>query len=194
MSWNEQLRRAQSGDTEAFAAVFEGLRPMVTAIAVRMLGPADGEDAVMEIFLKAWKALPGFSARSSLKTWLYRIAMNHCNDHLRYRVRHPEEPLPEDGEGRLRDIPAPPQDTPLDQLMDRDRQALLDRCLARLPEIHRVVLLLRYADGLGYGEIAAATGVSAGTVMSRLFHARRKLLAMLKEEGEAGSGGMEVLT
>lgn len=181
MSWAEQLRRAQAGDTEAFAALFEALRPMVTAIALRMLGPADAEDAVMAVFLKVWRALPSFQAHAALQTWVYRIAWNHCRDALRSRRRRPEQPLPETEDGRTLEIPDARAQSPLALAMALDDREALDRCLAQLSDEHRVALLLRYADGMSYAEIAAATGVAIGTVMSRLFHGRRKLLQRLAE-------------
>jgi len=87
----EQLERARKGDVEAFAEVFEALRPLVFSVANRLVGPNDAEDVVMETYLKAWQGLPRFRGKSSLKTWLYRISRNCSLDFIRSRQRAPAE-------------------------------------------------------------------------------------------------------
>jgi len=175
---------AQAGDMDAFAALFEALRPMAFAVASRLIGPDDADDVVMEAYLKAWQALPRFSGRSSLKTWLYRITHNCALDMIRARDRRKErvaqEPAEESGR-TLETLPdetarAPDEDTVRAELAGEVREALV-----RLSREHRLTLEFRFADGLSYAEIAAATGVSIGTVMSRLFNAKRKLRRVLEE-------------
>jgi len=167
---------------EAFAALFEPLRLQVFAIAVRTVGPTDAEDVVMETFLKAWKALPRFSRRSSLKTWLYRIAHNCSLDMIRARQRRHETAFPEDEDGRsaldnVADCNRPAPDMAAQQV---EAAAEVRRVLDALPDALRATLLLRYADELRYADIAAATGTSIGTVMSRLFYGKRQLKKLLE--------------
>ena len=175
--------RAQNGDMDAFAAVFEPLRPTVYAVACRLVGPSDAEDVVMETFLKAWQAIPRFNRHSSLKTWLYRITYNCAVDRIRARQRLRETPLDDEADGgsagSIPDDSAPRPDEVLagSETIDRVRSAM-----GRLPAEHRTALLLRFSDGLSYAGIAAATGVSIGTVMSRLFNGKRKLRRILEEE------------
>ncbi len=178
----ELLAKAQKGDMEAFAALFEPLRPQVFAIAARTVGPVDAEDAVMNTFLKAWKALPGFGRRASLKTWLYRIAHNCSLDLIRARERRHETAFPETEDGRsaldnVADASMPAPDAAAEQ---GETAAGVQRALANLPDPLRIALLLRYSDGLSYSEIAAATGATMGTVMSRLFYGKQRLRKLLE--------------
>jgi RNA polymerase sigma-70 factor, ECF subfamily len=180
------LKKAKHGDMEAFAGLFEPLRPKSLAIASRIVGPDEAPDVVMDAFLKAWKALPGFNERSSLATWLYRIVWNCAADHRRASQRRRENRLPEDDEGQSLDIPDSAADSPSEKAASRDLGRQLEASLSQLSEELRVTLLLRFADGLSYREIAAATNVRIGTVMSRLFHGRRRLKALMVqiEKGE----------
>jgi RNA polymerase sigma-70 factor (ECF subfamily) len=171
-----QLRQAQNGDMDAFAALFEPLRARIYAVAFRLVGPDDAEDVVMDTYLKAWRALPRFAGRSSLSTWLCGIARNQSLDLIRRRqVRNRGRVANKDDEDRVAEVDDPTQTGPLDTMQSTEDQALCQRALAALPEIHRNALLLRYVDGLSYQEIAAALDISMGTTMSRLFNARRKL-------------------
>jgi len=177
------LEQARHGDAEAFARLFEPWRPTLYAVACRLVGESDAEDVVMDTYLKAWRALPGFSGRSALRTWLYRIARNCALDCLRARrhtVSENDGRTREDEPGP-RDWPDPRQRTPAEAVAGAEVGDLIGQALARLGEEHRATLLLRFADGLSYAEIAAATGVSIGTVMSRLFNGRRKLQRLLAE-------------
>jgi len=171
------LTRARNGDAEAFAAAFETLRPTVYAVAARLVGPDDAEDVTMETFLRAWQAVNQFNGRASLKSWLYRIAHNCAIDTLRRRKRQREVHPEPDEEGRdpLEQVEDTATVHPAEAIERQESGDELDRALQRLPEEHRLVLLLRYGDGLSYSEIAAATGLPIGTVMSRLFNGKRKL-------------------
>ena len=183
---SDLIKRAQEGDTEAFEQLFEPLRSLAFAVAVRIVGQNDAEDVVMTAFLKAWQALPRFSGKSSLKTWLYRITHNCALDHIRSRQRRKEVSLQSDDDDR--DMLAGMPDTeqrPADEIVANAELAeRIDWALLQLPSDHRVALELRFNDGLSYAEIAASTGVSIGTVMSRLFYGKRKLQRILEEEGE----------
>ena len=178
------LARARNGDIEAFAELFEPLRAKAVAVAARIVGPDRAEDVAMDAFLQAWKALPAFGGRSSLSTWLLRIARNRALDVLRAENVRRAEPLDApDEDGRARPLPDLTADTPAQIVERRDLTSCVERALETLPPMHRQCLLHRYADDLSYAEIAAATGVSIGTVMSRLFNARRKLKAALRAAG-----------
>jgi len=181
------LRQAQEGDMEAFATVFEQHRPLMRSVAYRLVGGDDCEDVVMDSFLKAWRSLPGIRNLDAVRTWLCRMVRNTALDLLRKRRReqvHLVEDAPdEDGMGildRIADASALTggQEGERNELVD-----ILQQALAGLSDEHRAVILLREADGLSYKEIAAATGAGIGTVMSRLFYAKRKLRDLLAEQG-----------
>ena len=176
------LEAAQHGDMEAFAELFESFRPTVHAVATRLVGPAEAGDVVMEAYLKAWQGLPGFRRASSLKTWLFRIVYNCALDVLRARARRKEEPLPcqREEEGGRHEENAGTAEAP-DALVERsDMVEVVKRAMRELSAEHRTTLELRYVEGLSYAEIAAATGVSIGTVMSRLFNGKRRLQAAVE--------------
>ncbi len=176
------MDKAKNGDVDAFAELFEPLREMVYAVAYRVVGPNDADDVVMETYLKAWQALPRFGGRASLKTWLYRITHNCAVDFVRKSSRRKERVLTaEEEEGRERQFADEKQPTPDEVLSQRETVQDVQAALKRLPDMHRITLELRYADGMSYSEIAAATGVSIGTVMSRIFNGKRKLRKILEE-------------
>lgn len=181
------LERAKQGDMDAFAELFEPLRGKVFAVACRMLGPQDAEDVVMDTYLRAWKALPGFRGTCSLKTWLMRIARNRSLDVIRSRRTVPvmaelDAPGEEGRPALMLDDPGQPR--PDETVADREDSARAAKALAQLDDEHRLALQLRYQDELSYSEIAAATGVRIGTVMSRLFNGRRKLLRAMNDMDE----------
>lgn len=171
------IERARKGDMDAFSALFETMRPMAFSIACRLVGPTDADDIVMNTYLKAWKAMPRFKGRSSLKTWTYRIVHNCALDFIRSRKRIKEVPFPG---GDEMDMPDSAQTIPDEAAALSDDASHLHTALGFLSNDHRTALLLRFSDGLSYAEIAAATGVSTGTVMSRLFNAKRKLRKVLE--------------
>ena len=171
---------ATTGDMDEFAARFEPLRPMIFRVACRLVGETDAEDVVMDTFLKAWQALPGFRGGAALATWLYRIAWNCADDHLRRRRRQLHRGLsPDATPPDLDGFPAPDGHSPEDLAAQADDARYLRRALSQLPDAQRIALLMRYADDLSYRDIAAATGVRIGTVMSRLFQGRRRLRRLL---------------
>ena len=176
------LARARQGDVDAFALLFEALRPTVYAVACRLVGANDAEDVVMETYLKAWRAIPQFTGRAALSTWLYRIAHNCALDALRARARQPlvSAPRQDDEPAATSDWPDTTQRLPSDAIAGAETDALIRQALDQLPVEHRATLLLRFADGLSYAEIAAATDVALGTVMSRIFNGRRKLQRILR--------------
>jgi len=169
----------------AFAEAFEPLRPMIYAVAYRLVGPDDAEDVVMQTYLKAWQAIPRFQGRSSMKTWLYRITRNCALDLIRFRGRRRERVLTQEE----LDSPAvqfsdPSQQQPDEVIARSETAAFVRQAMCKLSPEHSNVLEMRFADGMSYAEIAAATGVAIGTVMSRLFNAKRKLRKILENEAE----------
>lgn len=185
--WEESdkvlLKKAQGGDLDAFAALFEEHRQMIHRLSCRYVGESDAYDLTMATFLKAWRALPGFQERASLRTWLCRILYSVAIDHLRRR-RLREAPAGSDREGD--ELPADPPDErqrPPDRIVaDREAADIVKAALERLSPEHKAVIVLRYEEDMSYLEIAAAMGVSVGTVMSRLFNARLKLRSIVRSE------------
>ena len=153
---------------------------------------ADAWDLAQDVFLKAWKALPRFEARAQFATWLYRITHNVVYDWMRRRRVESAGEL----DDRLMDrerIAAGARAAPVraarpDEAMERgELRARLASALDRLSPEHREAILLREVQGLDYKEIAEAMGCSMGTVMSRLYYARKKLQSMLSQDHESQS-------
>jgi len=177
------LAAALNGGIEEFAELFESFRPMLSAVAGRLVGPHAGDDVVMDTYLKAWRSLKGFRGRSSVSTWLCQIARNCALDYRRKEARRSGRHVPsEDDEGRrvVESVPDESLRTPQETIENRELGAMIQEAMEQLSDIHRTVIILREVDELSYSEIAAATGASIGTVMSRLFHARRQLRKSLE--------------
>ena len=167
---------------EAFATLFEPLRPKMYAVAVRMVGEAEADDIVMDTYLKAWAALPKFGGRSALGTWLCRIARNQAMDLIRKRQRRSQREVQGEQAEYLREREVDPrQPDAAEQVVRSETNTTVRQAIDSIPDPHRSTLLMRFADDLSYAEIAAAMGVSIGTVMSRLHNAKRKLRVALDE-------------
>jgi RNA polymerase sigma-70 factor (ECF subfamily) len=170
----ERLEQAKKGDKAAFAELFEHLRPTVFAIALRVAGASDAEDVTMQAFLRIWQALPQFEGRSSPQSWAYRIAMNCALDNVRRKKRNAEQSLTIQVDENGSELSA-------HEMESHELRIRVQKAMRKLPDEHRIVLELRYTEDMDYATIAHATGVSIGTVMSRLFNAKRKLKRILTE-------------
>jgi len=147
-------------------------------VAARMIGDrAEAEDLAQDVFVKVFRSLRDFDGRSLFSTWLYRIAANNCLNHRKRKRRERRlteamkvlEPLRSDGPS-----------TPHALLERRQLNALLEKAIEALPEVQRIVLILRDMEGLSYEEIADCLGVELGTVRSRLHRARTDVQARIK--------------
>lgn len=178
--------RAQQGDPEAFTVLAGTYRDALIQLACGFLhDKEEALDVVQDVFLKAFRKLGSFKNESSLYTWLYRIAINQCKDRLRRKQRRPTVSLEELGnEGQVYEIPDPGAG-PEAVLEGSERERRVRAAIDSLPDKHKKVLLLRELGEMSYKEIAAVLRCREGTVMSRLFHARKmlaeRLNAMIEE-------------
>jgi RNA polymerase sigma-70 factor (ECF subfamily) len=170
---------AQRGDRDAFKTLFERYHRRAYALAFGVLRhPDDALDVVQDAFIKAHKYLDRFEGNSSFYTWLYRIVMNLAIDHLRKHrrvkpIELDETRIDNDGDDPL--LPRILGGNPGRALLDKQIRARIDQALDQLSENHRAVLVMRELDGLSYEDMATAMSCSKGTIMSRLFHARRNM-------------------
>ena len=143
----------------------------------------DARDVCQEVWLTVWRQLPGFRGEARFSTWLHPIAVRRSIDHLRKRRRWYDRFLPfSTGDDSVESAPEPvTTEDARSQSEGAERTERLKRLLDSLPPKLRAVLALREVQGLSYEEIARATGIPAGTVMSRLYHARRLLAQKLKD-------------
>ena len=180
------IQAVLDGDVNAFETLVKEYEKNVYNLALRMTGNSeDAADMSQEAFIKAYNSLSSFRGDSKFSVWLYRIVSNVCLDYLRSRTRKPTVSLStenDDGEEVELDIADESQSPEL--LLDRSlTRDAVRRGLAALPPDHREILLLREIQGLSYEEIAAALGLEAGTVKSRIFRARKKLCSFLIKDG-----------
>jgi RNA polymerase sigma-70 factor (ECF subfamily) len=173
------VHSAQRGDGDAFRALFERYHRRAYALAFGVVRhQEDALDVVQDAFIKAHKYLDRFEGNSSFYTWLYRIVMNLSIDHLRKHrrvkpVELDESKLEDGGDESL--LPRILGGNPGRALMDKEIRGRIDQALDTLSENHRSVLVMRELEGLSYEEMAKAMDCSKGTIMSRLFHARRNM-------------------
>ena len=185
----ERVRRARSGDQEAFRGIVEShSRPLFRA-AYRVLGDAGAaEDAVQEAFLRAWRALSRFDEKAELSTWLYRITINAAVDVRRERKRHGamDAQLPEDLDGQLStrsDAPDAHRHAVSRDAVSRAREAIDE-----LPDAERTAILLRHFEGCSIAEIARALGSGESAAKQAVFRAVRKLRTVLAPHVEMSRG------
>ncbi len=175
----ELVAAAQRGDRDAFKTLFERYHRRAYALALGVVRhPDDALDVVQDAFIKAHKYLDKFEGNASFYTWLYRIVMNLAIDHLRkHRKVQPveldETRLEAEGDEPL--IPRILGGNPGQALVDKQIRSRIDQALDQLSENHRAVLVMRELEGLSYEDMAQAMSCSKGTIMSRLFHARRNM-------------------
>jgi RNA polymerase sigma-70 factor (ECF subfamily) len=182
------VRMAQKGDMAAFEELVARHRDKIFARALSLVrNEEDAIDLSQEAWIKSWQRLKQFQGESSFATWMTRIVINLCLDQLRKQKRHRSESieqLDEELGGVERQMPVVTINPSAGLERDELRQKI-DKALGQLSFEHRTVLILHGFEDLEYKQIAKVMGCSIGTVMSRLFYARRKmaiLLAGLKRE------------
>jgi RNA polymerase sigma-70 factor, ECF subfamily len=172
----ELVTSAQNGDRNAFSELVRVHAQGVMNVTYRMCGDAQiSEDAAQEAFIRAWQNLSSYRPQTSLRNWLYRIAVNAATDMLRKEKRI----LPDDIEdlhltdGRL---------GPESHASQNERTALVQMAILSLPDASRAVLVLREYEELSYQEISSTLDIPVGTVMSRLNYARKLLKTKLEPQ------------
>jgi len=183
------VERIRQGDDAAFKLLFDRYHRRAFAVAFGVVKhKQDALDVVQDAFIKVHRHIGNFQGSSSFYTWLYRIVMNLAIDHLRrnkkakdldYDDRVGRDPHDVAGDGAM--LPRILNGNPSKTVMRKELSAAIQGALAELPEYHRAVILLREIEGLSYEEMAKVLKVPKGTIMSRLFHARRKMQAALAE-------------
>jgi len=189
----ELIERAQRGDQAAFRALVERHQRRAFTMAMGLVRDEnDARELVQDAFLRVYKGLGSFQGGSSFFTWLYRIVMNLAIDLMRKPGRRDlelQENQSADEGAELALVSRIDGADPLDVIRRREIAGRIQEALDALPPYHRGVILMREVDGMSYEEMAQAMGVSKGTIMSRLFHARQKLQRALAdcyaEEGGA---------
>ncbi len=181
------VSRAKAGEPDAFRALVVRYQRKVYAVALGIVKDPDlAWDVAQEAFVRVHRHLPEFKGESAFSTWVLRIAHHLAIDVIRKErsaareaiedVR--EQDLEEAAEGVLATSQGV---SPQQGALRREIAGKIEEALARIPPAHREILVLREVEGLSYEELAERLGIPKGTVMSRLFHARKKMQALLAE-------------
>ncbi len=153
------------------AALYEEHSRAIYYLTLRFLGdPTQAEDATHDVFLKAFRALKGFKGKSAVRTWLYRIAINHCQNHLRsWHHRHMQNCV----DDAVWNMTPGNEDCPFRVLATQELGERIQKSLATLPEEYRLILLLVADEKLSYEEVAELTEQSVDAVRGKLHRARK---------------------
>ncbi len=183
----ELVKQCQAGQTEAFDELVSRYRTRVFAMIYNMVhNEQDAWDLAQESFVKAWKSIKRFRRHSSFYTWVYRIVMNVTIDWLRKKqIKGAGSEF--DDSIQLKEIDPASRTVPKAEPLPHERmerneiRAKIDNAIGQLSPEHRAVILMKEIDDMQYHEIAETLGCSIGTVMSRLFYARKKLQNLLRD-------------
>lgn len=179
----------RKGDAEAFSRLVSLHEGMVYGLAIRLLGDAEeAKDLAQDVFLQVYRTLHRFEGRSSLKTWIYRIVVNHSRNRQRWwRRRRRDRACGLDdisAQDELKLTERSPGQSPYEALARGEKARRMQKALSALSFDHRAILLLREVEELSCEEIATALSVPEGTVKSRLSRAREALrLRFVEEKG-----------
>ena len=180
----ELVTELQAGSETAFDWLVTHYHGPVYNLILSMLGDgSDAADGTQEVFLKAFRGIRSFRQGSSLKTWLYRIAIREALNHKRWFKRHLQKNVsidaePEEGHSsiEIEDLAA----TPFEQFAAHEIQAVVQDALQHVPDVFRSAVVLRDLEGLSYEDIAEVLECSVGTVKSRILRGRRSLRDLLE--------------
>ncbi len=188
----EELR---AGSEEAFAWLIARYhQPIYSLLARTVYDRAEAADLTQEVFVKVFRGLRGFHGESSLRTWIYRIALREASNQRRWWMRHKQQEIPieqEVAEGncgtpvQLKDMLVDSGESPFDLAVHAENRARVETALSQVPEPFRTALILRDIEGFVYEEVAEMQGVNLGTVKSRLARGRACLKALLTQPAEA---------
>jgi len=180
----------KAGNEDAFAILIAQYhQPLFSLIARSLNDPADAADITQEVFIKVFRSIRGFHGESSLRTWLYRIALHEASNQRRWWSRHkkqeltidsPAESVDSNDEGMtLAATLADQSDSPFDRAAQAELRHRVEAALRDIPEAFRTVVVLREIEGFAYEEIAEILNVNIGTVKSRLTRGRSALRTLL---------------
>jgi RNA polymerase sigma-70 factor, ECF subfamily len=178
------IRECLEGKLASFEPLVKQQQSRLYQVAYQILrNESLAEEALQTTFVRTWQTLKQFRGQCSFATWTYRICVRECCNIIRSRNRKKETCLSsydEDGSFNFDQLVQSKQ-RPDHETLQHELQGLIAQALEKLPEEHRIVLVLRELHGLDYDEIAQTMKCRQGTVMSRLFHARRKLRKLLEK-------------
>ena len=185
------LEGLRAGAEPAYETLVERYQQPVYNLVHRLLrDPEDASDVVQDVFLKVFRKVGCFRGESSLRTWIYRIAVNEVHNHSRWNGRHRRQEVAlegdEDSRGYCDVLPAA-EESPFAYALDRERHGMIEAALADLNPTYRAVIVLRDVEDLSYEEIAEILQVPIGTIKSRILRGREALRKELEKRLEQKS-------
>ncbi|MGC9157904.1 MAG: sigma-70 family RNA polymerase sigma factor [Terracidiphilus sp.] len=183
------IAELQAGSEEAFEWLIAHYHQPIYSLLARTVQDREAAaDLAQDVFVKIFRGVGGFHGESSLRTWIYRIALREASNQRRWWVRHKQREIPIDEEmlegrsgpsERLRETLVDPVESPYEMAVRAEDQARIEAALRQVPEPFRTTLILRDIEGFVYEEVAEIQGVNLGTVKSRLARGRAVLRATL---------------
>jgi RNA polymerase sigma-70 factor (ECF subfamily) len=178
------------GAEDAYEILIQRYQQPVYSLVCRLMNdPSDAPDIVQEVFLKVFRSIGAFRGNSSLKTWIYRIAVNEAYNHRRWFCRHQRREvatITDEGAMNHADSVTDPGRSPFEQAADHETRALVEQALEKLNPKFRAAVVLRDIEDLSYEDIATVLNVSLGTVKSRIMRGREALRKILEGRLEPG--------
>jgi RNA polymerase sigma-70 factor (ECF subfamily) len=179
----------RAGSEEAFAWLIARYhQPIYSLLARTVHDRGDAADLTQEVFVKIFRGVGGFHGESSLRTWIYRIALREASNQRRWWMRHKQQEVPIELEiadnncgapARLKDTLVDSSESPFEMAVHAENKARVEDALRQVPEPFRTTLILRDIEGFVYEEVAEIQGVNLGTVKSRLVRGRACLKTLL---------------
>jgi RNA polymerase sigma-70 factor (ECF subfamily) len=183
------VEELKAGSEEAFAWLISRYHHPIYSLLVRTVrNSADAADLTQEVFVKVFRGIRGFHGESSLRTWIYRIALREASNQRRWWMRHQQREVAMEQEiaagenGRavqLKDMLVDPGESPYEHALHEENRSRVEHALRQVPEPFRTTIVLRDIEGFVYEEVAAMQGINLGTVKSRLVRGRACLKALL---------------
>jgi RNA polymerase sigma-70 factor (ECF subfamily) len=195
----------QAGSEEAFAWLIARYhQPIYSLLARTVQNRADAADLTQEVFVKVFRGVSSFHGESSLRTWIYRIALREASNQRRWWMRHKQQEVPIEQEIhecdsssapiRLKEMLVDPSESPFDTALHAETRARVEAALAQVPEPYRTTLILRDIEGFVYEEVAEMQAVNLGTVKSRLVRGRAFLKSILTRNSTSLLSAKHALT
>ena len=188
------IAELRAGSEEAFAWLIARYhQPIYSLLARTVQDRADAADLTQDVFVKVFRGVGSFHGESSLRTWIYRIALREASNQRRWWSRHKQQEVPIEQEltesdacapVRLKEMLVDPSESPFEMAVHAENRARVEMALAQVPEPYRTTLILRDIEGFVYEDVAEVQGVNLGTVKSRLVRGRACLKAILSADRE----------
>jgi len=194
------IAELKAGSEEAFAWLIAHYHQPIYSLLARMLHDrADAADLTQDVFIKVFRGVGRFHGESSLRTWIYRIALHEASNQRRWWMRHKQQEIPIEQEMtenysgisiKLKETLVDPGESPFEMAMHSQNRERVEAALGQVPEPFRTTLILRDIEGFVYEEVAEIQGVNLGTVKSRLVRGRAILRTILAKSPSAENAAM----